>query len=198
MNDSRGSSLLDTLVTVAIIASALAVTLPALDGSRRQGSLARLARQVMADTHFCRAAALGRQRNVGLIFAQEAGGWTYTAVADGDWDGVSRRDYLAGADRALKRTVHLDVLCRGAGLGVPAGWRVPDPSGHGTLREGDGLRAGSAAIISFTPLGDATPASLYFNDGRSGMLVVRIYGGTARVRALEWRHGWPAWRRVPM
>jgi hypothetical protein len=190
--------MVDLIVVLALLGTVAALTIPRLDTAMRQVRLERLARQVASDTHRCRAAAVRLRRNVGLVFTQEGSRWSYKAVVDGDGDGVSRRDVEGGVDRQIQPKVAIDSLCPGARLGVPAGWRVPDPSGRGRLRSGSGVRAGRWGIISFSSLGDATPATLYFNDGRERLLAVRIYGGTARIRALEWRLGWPSWRRVSL
>jgi hypothetical protein len=87
-----------------------------------------------------------------------------------------------------------------AGLGILGGVRVPDPSGRGALGGdlSDPVRAGRGDIITFTPRSTATPSSVYLTDHHGRMRVLRVYGGTARVRSLVWRAGWPRWRRVGM
>jgi type II secretory pathway pseudopilin PulG len=198
MENSSGATLADTLVALSLVGIGLMVALPNFLTARRQASLERVARQLTADTIRCRAAAINRRSNVGLVFGEEGGEYFYGLVMDGDGDGLLRRDIERGADRQVGPRVLIDRLCRGARLGVPEGWGVPDPSGQGRLRPGDGLRAGRSDILSFSPLGDATPATVYINDGRERMLAVRVYGGTARVRVLEWRRGWSTWRRLAL
>ncbi len=198
MTSSSGVSLVDTLVALALVSLGLSVALPNVVALRGQASLERVARQLAADAIRCRASAINRRANVALVFGVAHGNHYYTMVEDGDGDGVLRRDMERRIDRPVGPRIMIDELCRGARLGVPEGWRVPDPAGRGTLRPGDGLRAGRSAMLSFSPLGDATPATVYINDGRERMLAVRIYGGTARVRVMEWRRGWVRWRRVAL
>ncbi len=198
MTGSPGASVVDTLVALALVGLGLAVALPNLTSHRGQASLEAVARQLVADAIRCRAAAIGQRRSVALVFGQEGGSSFYRVVVDGDGDGVLQQDIRRGTDRRQGPRILIDELCRGARLGVPAGWAAPNPSGRGQLRPGDGLRAGRSSIISFSPLGDATPATVYINDGRERLLAVRIYGGTARVRVLEWRRGWSSWRRLPL
>ena len=62
----------------------------------------------------------------------------------------------------------------------------------------DPVRAGRGDIITFTPRGTATPASIYLTDHRARMRVLRIYGGTGRVISKVWRSGWPEWRTEGM
>jgi hypothetical protein len=116
-------------------------------------------------------------------------------VADGNFNGVSRQDFLAGRDRTLGVRTWLEFLSAGTKVGVPDTWRVPDPGGNGFLPP-DGLRIGRSNIISFTSTGHATPCSVYFNDGRERMLAVRINGTSGLVRTLEWRKGWRRWQDV--
>lgn len=198
MRHERGLTVVELVAVLAIMGLVMAVALPNLVEARRAAGLVRVARVVAANTHLCRLRAINARRNAGLVFAQERGQWVFTPTMDGDGDGVSRRDLERGVDRALAPTVRLDTLCAGATVGVPAAWKVPNPSGRGRLQVADGLAAGRSDIISFSPLGDATPSTVYVNDGAGRLLAIRIYGATARVRALEWRAGWQRWRQVPL
>lgn len=197
MRIEAGLSLVEVLVVLAVVTLAVTITAPDLFRVHRNLDFARLAKQVAGDTWRCRMEALTTCRNVGLIFAEQRGRWYYTMVADGNLNGVSRRDFLTGRDRPLGGRVWLEFLSAGTRVGVPEGWRVPDPSGKGTLPP-DGLRSGRSNIISFSSLGHATPSSVYFNDGRERMLVIRVNGGLGVIRTLEWRRGWRGWREVKL
>lgn len=197
MENSRGLALLELLVALAIIGMLAVVAMPDLFVVQRAVNLHRLAKQIAVDTTMCRVEALTGSRNVGLVFYQERDKWLYRMVADGNANGVSRRDYHDGTDKPLGPRVWLEFLSAGTGVGIPVDWHVPDPSGSGTLL-GDGLRIGRSDIISFSARGTATPCSVYFNDGRARMLVIRINGEVGRIRALEWRRGWSAWREVAL
>jgi len=195
MKSMSGFSLIEALAALAILGLAIAIAVSNLQDFERKSDLARLARQIAADALRCRMEALVSCRNVGLVFGDVEDRSYYVMVADGDNDGVSRADFLRGVDRALGPKVWVHFLSMGARLGVPAAWRVPDPSGGGTI-EGRGLRIGTSGIISFSSTGGATPSSVYFNDGRERVLVVRINGDLGRVRALLWCRGWSAWREI--
>ena len=195
MDTHSGFSLSEALVVLALLALAAAVSMPNLAETRRKTDLQRLGRQVAADALRARMEALWSCRNVGLVFAEQEGRPYYVMVADGNANGVSRQDFLRNIDRALGPRIWLEFLSAGTRLGVPREWQVPDPSGDGTLGE-QGLRAGRAAIISFSRMGHATPSSVYFNDGRERVLAVRVHGGLGRIRPLLWQRGWSQWREV--
>ncbi len=197
MNAEGGFSMVEMLVVVALLGLATAIAVPNIAEMRRKIDLERLARQVAGDAMRCRMEALTSCRNVGLIFAEAGGRPYYIMVADGNGKGVSREDFLKHVDRALGPRVWLDFLSAGTRIGIPRDWDVPDPSGDGLL-EGEGLKVGRSGIISFSPYGHATPSSVYFNDGRGSMMVIRVNGGLGRVRAMLWRKGWSRWHEVKL
>ena len=197
MSSSRGFSLLEALIGVALLGVLAALVLPDLSEVRRRTDLVRLARQIAADALRCRIEALTSGRNVGLVFCELERRAYYVMVADGDHDGVSRVDFIRGVDRPIGPKVWVEFMSGGTHLGVPGAWKVPDPGGEGTL-DGRGVRVGASNILSFAHTGGATPASVYFNDGASRALAIRVWGTVGRVRALVWRQGGGVWREVPL
>jgi prepilin-type N-terminal cleavage/methylation domain-containing protein len=193
----RGFTLFELMVSLCILGLMAAAVAPNLIEVRRRFDHQRLARQIAHDTLLCRMEALTGCRNVGLVFAQQSGKWYYTMVADRDGDGVSRKDFLAGVDQPLGPKTWLEFMNYDVKVGVPASWHVPDPSGSGLLPP-DGMRTGNSDIISFTHLGNATPCTVYINDGKERMLAIRINGTTGVIRALLWRRGWDKWREVTL
>ena len=138
-------------------------------------------------------------RSTGVVFERrEDGEWRCFIAADGDGDGILHRDIERGVDPVVGEVLVFEA--GGAGLGILKNEFVPDPSGSGRLRGNlnDPVRAGRGDIITFTPRGTATPSSLYLTDNRARMRVLRIYGGTGRVRSWVWRSGWLKWRTTGM
>ena len=195
MRTQHGFSLTEAMVTVALVGFVATVAVSNLAETRRSVDFHRLTKQVYADAMTCRMEALTSCRNVGLLFDESNGHWFYTLVADGDNDGVSREDFRRGIDKPLGPRIWLEFLSAGTRVGVPPGWRVPDPSGGGLL-PAEGLRIGSSRIISFSREGHATPSTVYFNDGKDRMLAIRTSGDQGRIRALLWRRGWMQWQEV--
>ncbi len=190
----RGAALAEILVAVALGATMAAVAVPGLGVARRRAALGRACTHVGTLMLAGRARAVLRRQTEALVFERRPGGWRCFLAEDGDDDGVRHDDLRRGRDRYVSEVLELEA--GDAGLGLLRGVRIPDPGGRGWLGgdPGDPVRAGRGDIITFTRFGTATPASVYFTDGRDRMMVLRVLGATGRVRRLEWRRGWPSWR----
>jgi len=188
-------SLIEALLVVAVFAIAVTVALPDLVEIQRAAALSAVASQLKGLLFRCRAYAVMNARATAAVFEQRSdGSWRCFIAVDGDGDGIRTRDIRALVDPVVGEILHFEA--GGAGLGILQGEFVPDPSGRGRLRGNlsDPLRAGRGNIITFTPRGTASPASIYLTDHRARMRVLRIYGGTGRVISRVWRSGWSEWR----
>ncbi len=189
-----GLTLVEAVVAISVIAITLMIALPAIAQARRSTALQLAAHQLGGQLTNCRAFSIFHRRTTALVFDQTDGGaWSCSIFEDGDNDGVRHDDMAAGRDRKLRDTVELQVS--GAGLGILSQEQVPDPSGQGWLEGTDPVRAGSSDIISFTPLGTATPSTIYLTDHHSQMRALRVLGATGRIRSLVWRSGWARWKQ---
>ncbi len=190
----RGWSFTEVVVTTAVSGVLLLVGVPVVDDARRAAALSRAAQQVQGLLLRCRAVAMLRGKNCSVVFNRELGGrWRCFVAEDGDGDGVRRVDIHAGIDPIVGRVVTIDGAVAGPSI-LPE--PVPDPSGRGRLGGdlGDPIRAGRGDMISFSARGTATPSSVYFSDHTRRMIVLRVYGGTARVNRLQWRSGLSHWQ----
>ena len=191
-----GTSLAEVVALMVVVAIVAVAAVSNLAEANRSAALLGAAGRLKGLMFRCRAYAIMNQRSTGLVFEQRGdGSWRCFIAADGDGDGIQRRDLESAADPVVSEVV--EFATRTAGLGILKGEIVPDPSGRGRL-DGDlddPVRAGRGDIITFTPRGHATPSSVYLTDHRARMRVIRVYGGTGRVISLEWRSGWPRWRQ---
>ena len=193
----RGRSLVEVVVAVALLIIILAVTLPGLTEARRAAALSGASRRLQGLLFRCRAVAILNAQACALVFERrDDGTWRCFIAQDGDGDGIRRRDINRLVDPVVSEVVFFET--GEAGLGILKGEFVPDPSGRGRLRGNldDPVRAGRGDIITFTPRGTATPASIYLTDHHARMRVLRVYGGTGRVISRVWRSGWPKWREA--
>jgi hypothetical protein len=102
---------------------------------------------------------------------------------------VRSNDIDSGRDRLVAGPFPLTGGAPGVRVGINPG--VPAlPPERGTL-SGDPVRFGVSDILSFSPIGTATPGTFYL-AGDAGQAAVRVTGGSARVRLMVWRGG--RWR----
>ncbi len=190
-----GMSVLEIVLVVAVVAIIVTAALPDLGEIRRAAALGAATSQLKGLLFRCRAYAVMNARATAVVFERgNDGSWRCFIAADGDGDGIRRRDIRRLVDPVIGEVLHFEA--GGAGLGILKKEFVPDPSGRGRLRGNldDPVRAGRGDIITFTPRSTATPASIYLTDHRARMRVLRIYGGTGRVISRVWRSGWSEWR----
>ena len=194
-NAEHGISLVEVLAMLVVLTVIVATALPGLGEARRAAAVGGASRKLKGLLFRCRAVAVLNAQATAVVFEhRDDGTWRCFIAQDGDGDGIRRRDIDRLVDPVISEVVLFEA--GEAGLGILKGEFVPDPSGRGRLRGNldDPVRAGRGDIITFTPRGTATPASIYFTDHRARMRVLRIYGGTGRVISRVWRSGWPKWR----
>jgi hypothetical protein len=185
--------MVEAMTVLVLIACTTLVALPSLGEARRVAALRSLAQQLSGLLARCRAEAVLHHLNTALVFDRNPH-WVCYAAVDGDGDGVRRDDLAAGRDRAVSRPLRLET--GGSAPGFLQVRAIPDPAGSGWLGgdPDDPVRAGRGDMISFSPVGSATPASVFLTDHVSQMRVVRVFGATGRARCLTWKPGWPQWK----
>jgi type II secretory pathway pseudopilin PulG len=192
----HGFTFSELLVSLCLMGLLVTVTVPAIGKLHRDAALGSLSRKLSCLMMQCRARAVMQRRSIGLVFEQDDNlKWRCFLAEDGDGDGILRSDLNRGRDRKLSEVYGLTR--GGAGLGILAVQRIPDPSGRGRLggNMNDPVRAGRGDIITFTQEGTATPCSVYLTDNHSTMRVIRVYGGTGKIHMFKWQVGWPRWQR---
>ena len=124
-------------------------------------------RMVMARTY-----AVTRSANVALRFTPTDSDATFQMFVDGNGNGVRTADIAGGVDRPLDQAVTLSDLFSGVMIAA--------------ADKADPIQIGSANLMSFTPLGTATPGTIFVR-GREGLqLQLRVVGATGRTRLLRY------------
>lgn len=127
--------------------------------------------------------------NVGIKFrTRPEGGVTFTLYRDGDGDGVLTADIERGVDPEIRPAQQLTSLGRGVGFGFPPGTAPKDPGDARArlTRLDDPVRFNGSDIAAFSPLGTATPGSIYLTDHRKRLVVVRLFNRTAKATILTY------------
>ena len=178
-----GYSLIELLFVTALTAVlAGAVTPRLLAGLDIPGPGGRLGTSRpawrMARTH-----AVTRSAHVALRFQPGLTDVSFQPFVDENHNGVRNSDIAGGVDRPLGSPVRLSDLFPGVVIGTT------DPTG-------DPVRIGSSNLLSFTPLGTATPGTIYVRGRNNIELAVRVTGATGRTRILRRNPRSRVWEEV--
>ena len=183
MARQAGFTFLELLFTVALIATILSMALPAFSDAIDAQRTASAARYVAGRVFLARMEAVKRSASVALRFEEEDGDYAYAAYVDGNANGVRTLDIRTGVDRMLMDRERLAYNFPGVRFGLMPG--VPDADGAPDRSNGDGVRIGSARVLTLGANGTATAGTLYVH-GRQRQYAVRVFGVTGRTRVLRY------------
>jgi type II secretory pathway pseudopilin PulG len=187
-NRDRGITLLELVfvvsVTVVLAGVAVPLTGDALDEARTGAAARYLAGQIVSS----RMDAVNRSRCVALRFEASTPDYRVARYVDGNGNGVrtaevGRIDPIDGVPKRIGDD--FPNVRFGLGEGLPD---VDGVRGTGT----DGVRIGSARILTMSPDGTATSGTLYL-EGRRAQYAVRVLGATGRTRVLKYDSGQRTW-----
>jgi len=185
----HGVSVLEVLfalaTTVTVGALAMAMTSTAVDEMRT----AVAARYVAGRIGSTRIDAVRRGSAVALRFEAVDGEYMYAPYEDGNGNGVRTAEIREGIDRPLGPFERLRDKFPGVQFELMPG--VPDADGQAGTGA-DGIRIGSARILTMSVDGTATSGTLYIR-GRRGQYAVRVLGVTGRTRMLQYQPGDRTW-----
>jgi Tfp pilus assembly protein FimT len=161
-----GFSFVEVLFALGLflVLSAMAIpqVLVSVDRSRTRAA-ARFLGSRMA---LARSQAIVRSQTIALRFRRDADGMRLTAYADANGNGVRSKDIASGDDPVMDSSVRLSDLFPGVVI--------------------SGLAIGSSGIVSFTPAGTATSATVYIRGRDGTQYAVRVLGATGRIRVLRY------------
>jgi Tfp pilus assembly protein FimT len=190
--DEAGASLAELLVVCAVTAAILAAAMPQLLGFQEASRAAAAARYVAARLQDARMEALKRSAHVAVAFIRAGSDITFAVVADGNGNGVRTAEMASGVDRVLASAERLGQHIAGAEFGIVAG--TPSIDGSGPLTGADPIRSGRSDLVSFSPLGSATPGTIYLHGPDRRPWALRITGATGRVRLYEFDAASQTWQ----
>lgn len=189
MTASKGYTIAELLAVLAIVAMAVAVTLPAAAMLRDGGRAAAGARTMATLLSAQRWKSVTHHTTRGLQFRKIGGAWAWREVADGNGNGLRSAEITRGVDPILSDDARLERQVDDVTIGIPPGGPYPEaPPGTDMLTASDDpVRFGRSTIVSFSPVGSASSGTLYVTDGRRGFFAVVLFGPTARLRVWRFR-----------
>ena len=180
---------MELLMVAAITATLIGTALPMLSSSLDDQRTGAAARHLAARVRGARMEAVKRSRAVALRFRPGWPDYSFAPYADGNRNGVRTVDIDRNIDRQLAPAERLGDNFPGVAFGLLPG--RPDADGN-SGGGSDGVRIGSADILTMSPDGTATAGTLYVH-GRRAQYAVRILGVTGRTRVLKYDTGSRTW-----
>lgn len=182
----RGFTILELVVVVGMILVLAAVAAPTLRAYSAEAHALGAGRVFKGE--FLKAKSIAVRSNVetAIRFEPAADGtYWYSVYRDGNHNGVLSEDIRSGKDTRIAGPHRLDSGAPGVRVGINPG--VPAiPPERGTLDTSDPIRFGRSNMLSFSPLGTASPGTFYL-AGEWIQAAVRVTPATARVRLLVCR-----------
>jgi hypothetical protein len=188
MNE-HGHTVVEMVVVAAIILILASVSIPYLRANSIEAHALGAAREFKGEFRKARSIAAMRNVYTAIRFERLADRDYYSVYVDGNLNGVRSDDIDAGRDARIAGPFPLAGHAPGVVVGINPG--VPAiPPDTGLLDPRDPIRFGRSNMVSFSPLGTATPGT-FFLAGEGGMqAAVRVTGGSSRVRLMVWRGAW--------
>jgi len=182
--NQRGHTLIEMLCVIAILLVGGSLAAPWVRAYSVEAHILGAGREFKGEFLRARSTAVRLGVQTAIRFEHESDGEYYSTYADGNFNGVLAQDIRTGRDRRIAGPFRLDGRAPGVRVGINPG--VPAiPPETGSLNPADPIRF-SADMLSFSPLGTATPGTFYL-AGESAQGAVRVTAGTARVRLLVCR-----------
>ena len=186
MNE-RGHTLVELLLVVAILVIFGTLSAPHIRAYSAEAHLLGAGQVFRGEFRRARSMAVTRGVSTALRFETEPGGWLLSTYADGNGNGVRSSDIRIGIDRRVSGPRQLTTGAGDVRVAINPGTPALPPD-RGTLDPSDPIRFGQSNMLSFSPLGTATPGT-FFLAGAHAQAAVRVTPGTARVRLMVCRGG---------
>ena len=184
----RGTTLAELAAGLALLGLMLSASVPALREILAEESLATASREVAGILTAARARAVFQGAEVGVKWIANAGDLVLTVYQDGNGDGVRTADIKKGVDKLVAGPYWLGSRYPGISFSFVPGMNGLDPSGAPIGSLSDPIRFGKSDICSFSPIGNASPGTVYLSNRDHRQAAVRVTPSTARIQIWTW-HG---------
>lgn len=184
----RGTSLPELLVVLLILGLVFALSLPALSDLLAEEGLAAAAREVSGILNMARARAVFQGVDVGVKWISSGGDLVLSVYQDGNGNGVTTADIRKGVDRLVGGPYWLRGKYPGISFSFVPGFDGLDPGGAPIGNVADPLRFGRSDICSFSPIGKASPGTVYLSNRNRRQAAVRVTPANAKIQSFTW-HG---------
>jgi hypothetical protein len=184
-----GTSLVELVLALAVVASTMAVVAPAtaasVDASHGRHAAVFLATRFRAAHQH----AIFASHATAIVFDQFAGRWTLRVCEDENGNGVRRSEITAGRDACTDGPYDVAAMFPGVAVGVDPSLPGPD----GEPGSPDAVRFGRSNLASFSPAGSGTAGTIFLRSAAGRQYAVRVSNVTGRTRVLRYDTGVHKW-----
>lgn len=185
----RGYTVVEAVFVVALavtlVGIAVQATLEGLEETRTRNAARYLAGRI----RLARAMAAARSKIIGFRFERAEDDYAFGVYEDGDRDGIRTADIERGNDRLVAPVERMTSSFPGVRFGFLEG---TPPIGE-DVSDGDPVRTGSSDILTLSPAGTATSATLYLCGPTRSQYAVRVLGTTGRTRVFQFDRASSTW-----
>ena len=187
----RGFSTVELVVVMALVVIFGTLSVPHIRAYSAESHLLGAGQVFRGEFRKARSMAAMRGVYTALRFEpRPGGGWNVSTYADGNRNGVRSADIAAGVDRRVAGPREITTGSNEVRIGINPGTpKIPPDSG--TLDPADPIQFGNSNMVSFSPIGGATPGTFYL-AGPFAQAGVRVNPASSRVRLMVCRGG--RWR----
>jgi type II secretory pathway pseudopilin PulG len=186
----EGTTIVELLAALTVIALATTLAVPATASILDRAAARHAAAFVAAALRSARAHAVRTHRATALVFDERDGRWTFRVCADDNGNGVRHADLSSGSDHCLGGPIDIGRRFPHTAIAVDAAVNGPDDTPAGA----DPVRFGASDMASFSPVGSATPGTLFLQSAGGAQYAVRVGNMTGRTRVLRFDAGTAQWR----
>jgi len=182
--EDTGFSLLEMVAVLALIMITIGIAAPALKAYSVESHLLGAGRVFKWEFLKARSIAIRSGVQTAIRFEVATDGRDeYSTYSDGNGNGVLAAEIASGVDHRVSGPLPLSGNAPGVRVGILPGLRGPDGE---PLDPADPIKFGRSNMLSFSPLGTATPGTFYL-AGEGVQAAVRVTPASSRVRMLVCR-----------
>ncbi len=188
---SGGYTLVELLWVCGLLALLAAIAFPLVRSAIDDGRAYAAVRYLAGRCGEARFEAVKRSAPVGIRFEPASDDYRFQVYVDGNGNGVRARDIARGIDMPTGPPTRLGELFPGVSLALPEA--LPAIDGTGTTGT-DAVQLGSGDVLTYSPLGSATPGTVYVRGPSGQVWAVRVLGDTGRTRLWRFDRRARVWR----
>ena len=194
-----GFTLIELLIATSVLALLTTLAVPPLRRQISQHRVRLAAAEIASALWTAQSGAVRHGVAIAVRFEAhdsdvDGVAFVFALYADGDGDGVRTADLNTGTDPQIRRPARLLHVGAGVRFGFPEGLEPRGFTGTGRLdRLSDPVRFGRSDLASFSPIGTASPGSIFVTDGYH-LFAVRVYNRTGKVRILRYVREREEWK----